>query len=221
MSGFGTSLTSRDVRLESATWAKAEIDQIAVANCDFMSAHLEARHPTERGWGEAPRPGGTLDRPLPIPLLFTCAGIISTRNSRLAVCNGNTSPDCGIARVAVLRVTQGVTIYPCPPDRPHLAPLAPDQKKPRRPGRHCKNSYLVGAKISLSERIAVSGCSLCRHHILISNAPQCRMCFIRGQLIQARLSSGDLLQRHPRMTTGEARRVWMRASVRTFIFRRA
>jgi hypothetical protein len=38
-SGIGTSLTSRDVRLESAKRANAAIDQIAVANCDFMTAH--------------------------------------------------------------------------------------------------------------------------------------------------------------------------------------
>jgi len=30
MAGFGTSRTSRDVRLESAKWAKADIDQIVV-----------------------------------------------------------------------------------------------------------------------------------------------------------------------------------------------
>ena len=43
-SGHGTSLTSRDVRLESAKRANADIDQIAVANCDFMSTR-----PKERG----------------------------------------------------------------------------------------------------------------------------------------------------------------------------
>jgi hypothetical protein len=32
----GTSLTSRDVRLESAKQANADIDQVAVANCDVM-----------------------------------------------------------------------------------------------------------------------------------------------------------------------------------------
>jgi transposase len=37
MTGSSTSLTSRDVRLESAKRANADIDQIAVANCDFMS----------------------------------------------------------------------------------------------------------------------------------------------------------------------------------------
>jgi hypothetical protein len=37
MTACGTSLTSRDVRLESAKRANADIDQIAVANCDFMS----------------------------------------------------------------------------------------------------------------------------------------------------------------------------------------
>src|SRR5262245_13837216 len=33
---FGTSRTSGDVRLESAKWAKADIDQVAVTNRDFM-----------------------------------------------------------------------------------------------------------------------------------------------------------------------------------------
>ena len=37
MTANGTSLTSRDVRLESAKRGNADIDQIAVANCDFMS----------------------------------------------------------------------------------------------------------------------------------------------------------------------------------------
>jgi hypothetical protein len=37
MSAAGTSLTSRDVRLESAKWAKAAIDQVAVTGRDFMS----------------------------------------------------------------------------------------------------------------------------------------------------------------------------------------
>jgi hypothetical protein len=32
----GTSRTARDVRLESAKWAKADIDQIAVTNRDFI-----------------------------------------------------------------------------------------------------------------------------------------------------------------------------------------
>src|SRR5262245_6689959 len=34
---IGTSRTSRDVRLGSANWAKADIDKIAVTNRDFMS----------------------------------------------------------------------------------------------------------------------------------------------------------------------------------------
>jgi hypothetical protein len=33
---MGTSRTSRDVRLESANWAKADIDQVAVTNRDFI-----------------------------------------------------------------------------------------------------------------------------------------------------------------------------------------
>ena len=36
-STHGTSRTSRDVRLESAKRAKADIDQVAVTNRDFMS----------------------------------------------------------------------------------------------------------------------------------------------------------------------------------------
>jgi hypothetical protein len=40
---YGTSPTSRNVRLESAKWGKADIDQIAVANCYFMSAHPKSR----------------------------------------------------------------------------------------------------------------------------------------------------------------------------------
>jgi len=43
MSPVGTSRTSRDVRLESAKGANADIDQIAVANCDFMSTHPSYR----------------------------------------------------------------------------------------------------------------------------------------------------------------------------------
>jgi hypothetical protein len=38
--GFGTSRTSRDVRLESAKWAKADIDQVANrlnSNCDITA----------------------------------------------------------------------------------------------------------------------------------------------------------------------------------------
>ena len=34
---IGTFRTSQDVRLESAKWGKADLDQVAVANCDFMS----------------------------------------------------------------------------------------------------------------------------------------------------------------------------------------
>jgi hypothetical protein len=37
MTGLGTSRTSRDVRLESAKWAKADIDQVAVTDRHFMS----------------------------------------------------------------------------------------------------------------------------------------------------------------------------------------
>src|SRR6516165_8774364 len=36
---FGTSRTSRNVRLESAKWAKADFDQVAVR--DFMSTALD------------------------------------------------------------------------------------------------------------------------------------------------------------------------------------
>jgi len=34
-SALGTSRTSGDVRLESANWVKADIDQVAVTNRDF------------------------------------------------------------------------------------------------------------------------------------------------------------------------------------------
>jgi len=44
-STHGTSLTSRDVRLESAKRANADIDQIAVANCDFMSTRPKLKRP--------------------------------------------------------------------------------------------------------------------------------------------------------------------------------
>jgi hypothetical protein len=37
MSPNGTSRTSRDVRRESVKWAKADIEQVAVTNRDFMS----------------------------------------------------------------------------------------------------------------------------------------------------------------------------------------
>ena len=42
MSEVGTSRTSLDVRLESAMWGKADIDQIAVVNCDFVITHPKA-----------------------------------------------------------------------------------------------------------------------------------------------------------------------------------
>jgi hypothetical protein len=45
MTVVGTSLTSRDVRLESAKRANADIDQIAVANCDFMSTRPKLKRP--------------------------------------------------------------------------------------------------------------------------------------------------------------------------------
>ena len=34
---IGTSRTSQDVRLESAKWGKADLDQVAVTNRNFMS----------------------------------------------------------------------------------------------------------------------------------------------------------------------------------------
>jgi hypothetical protein len=37
-SPIGTSRTSGDVRLESAKWTKADIDQVVVANRDFITA---------------------------------------------------------------------------------------------------------------------------------------------------------------------------------------
>jgi hypothetical protein len=36
-SGNGTSRTSQDVRLESAKWGKADLDQVAVTNRNFMN----------------------------------------------------------------------------------------------------------------------------------------------------------------------------------------
>jgi hypothetical protein len=43
MSLIGTSRTSGDVRLESAKWAKADIDQVAVTNRNFMSTRPNER----------------------------------------------------------------------------------------------------------------------------------------------------------------------------------
>ena len=40
----GTSRTSGDVRLESAKWGKADIDQVAVTNRDFMSTRPKPAH---------------------------------------------------------------------------------------------------------------------------------------------------------------------------------
>ena len=50
MSACGTSRTSRDVRLESAEWGKADIDQIAVASRDFMSTHPKSPWTAPGGW---------------------------------------------------------------------------------------------------------------------------------------------------------------------------
>src|SRR5262245_47513740 len=44
MSAPGTSRTSRDVRLESAKWAEADIDQVAAPNRAFMSARPSASY---------------------------------------------------------------------------------------------------------------------------------------------------------------------------------
>jgi hypothetical protein len=41
----GTSRTSGDVRRESAKWAEADIDQVAVANRDFMSIVIRRAAP--------------------------------------------------------------------------------------------------------------------------------------------------------------------------------
>ena len=62
---YGTSRTSRDVRLESAKWGKADIDQVAVANCDFMSTRPTS--PVSRGgalcsWARG-RAGGIVPPP--------------------------------------------------------------------------------------------------------------------------------------------------------------
>jgi hypothetical protein len=48
MSLVGTSRTSRDVRLESAKWAKADIDQATVTNRDFMSARPSDYQPQQQ-----------------------------------------------------------------------------------------------------------------------------------------------------------------------------
>ena len=40
MSLPGTSRTSQDVRLESAKWGKADLDQVAVTNRNFMSTRM-------------------------------------------------------------------------------------------------------------------------------------------------------------------------------------
>jgi hypothetical protein len=45
--GYGTSRTSQDVRLESAKWGKADLDQIAVTNRNFMSTR-----PYHRTWAD-------------------------------------------------------------------------------------------------------------------------------------------------------------------------
>jgi hypothetical protein len=47
MTAFGTSRTSQDVRLESAKWGKADLDQVAVTNRNFISTRLvtcQSRH---------------------------------------------------------------------------------------------------------------------------------------------------------------------------------
>jgi hypothetical protein len=40
MAAIGTSRTSQDVRLESAKWGKADLDQVAVTNRNFMKHAL-------------------------------------------------------------------------------------------------------------------------------------------------------------------------------------
>jgi len=40
---IGTSRTSRDVRLQSAKWGEADIDQVAVSYRDFMSTRPRSR----------------------------------------------------------------------------------------------------------------------------------------------------------------------------------
>ena len=46
---IGTSRTSQDVRLESAKWGKADLDQVAVTNRNFMSTR-----PQSRTWAQQP-----------------------------------------------------------------------------------------------------------------------------------------------------------------------
>src|SRR5215510_10931658 len=43
MIACGTSRTSENARLESAKWAKADIDQVAVTNRDFMSTRPKTK----------------------------------------------------------------------------------------------------------------------------------------------------------------------------------
>jgi len=50
MAGFGTSLTSRDVRLESAKWAEADIGQVAATNRNF-NEQVRGWLTTDRGDG--------------------------------------------------------------------------------------------------------------------------------------------------------------------------
>jgi hypothetical protein len=42
--GVGTFRTSQDVRLESAKWGKADLDQVAVTNRNFMSTRPRTRN---------------------------------------------------------------------------------------------------------------------------------------------------------------------------------
>ena len=71
LSASGTSQTPGDVRLESAKWAKADTDQIAVNNRD-LSANLN-RPGQHRGAGQAP---GFWDKNISkVPAKYMSAGV--------------------------------------------------------------------------------------------------------------------------------------------------
>ena len=66
MSAPGTSRTSQDVRLKSAKWGKADLDQVVITTCNFMNTALVtavcavARVPTRCGNHPEPAPAYSL-----------------------------------------------------------------------------------------------------------------------------------------------------------------
>jgi hypothetical protein len=54
MTAVGTSRTSGDVRLESAEWAEADIDQIAVTTRDLMGTRPATRRLASACWAAMP-----------------------------------------------------------------------------------------------------------------------------------------------------------------------